>query len=111
MSWDEAQAVYEDMVAVPGPYQQLATRELAFALAGGGHRDQALRVLGQTTLANNLLVRAGVEALLGEQEQAMELLREVGSQPGFQGLHGLARDHVFKSMRDYPPFQEFTRTS
>ena len=107
--WDEAKTVFEDMLAVSGRYQQRAARELAYVLANQGHRDQAFRALGQTPFANDLVVRAAVEALLGEKERAMDLLREVGSQPDFQGLHGLARQRQFRSLLDYPPFQDFAR--
>ncbi len=77
-------------------------------LASQGRRDAAFRTLGQTVWANDLVIRAAVEAQLGGQERAMELLREVGSRRSGQELHGLAGRHEFRSLRDYPPFQQFT---
>jgi len=55
--------------------------------------------------SDDLVVRAWVEAALGERERAMELLRENGSKPGSQGIH--AGVYWLRSLRDYPPFQEF----
>lgn len=85
------------------PLQNTAALELANVLARQGHRDQAFRALGLTPYSKLLVPRAGVEAALGEQERAMELLRENGYTPG------LAAHHWFSSLWDYPPFQEFIR--
>ena len=41
----------------------------------------------------------------------MELLRQHGSEPGLQGMHGPALQYGFDSLRSYPPFQEFIKTS
>ena len=106
--WDEAQAVLEDILkAVPQhtvPHNNAAL-ELAYVLASQGHRDQAFEAVALTQYSDDLVVRAWVEAALGERERAMELLRENGSKPGSQGIH--AGVYWLRSMRDYPPFQEF----
>ena len=76
-------------------------------LARQGQRDQAFRAVGLTRLPNDLVVRAWVEAALGERERAMELLREAGYETD---AHGLATNHKMDSLRDYPPFlEEFIR--
>ena len=41
----------------------------------------------------------------------MELLRQHGSEPGLQSMHGLALHYGVGSLRSYPPFQEFIKTS
>ncbi len=81
------------------------SRSVAREPAIQGHRDQALGALGQTPWANDLLIRSAFEAALGDRERAMELLRQHGSTPGMQGIH--AGVYWLRSMRDYPPFQEF----
>ena len=52
------------------------------------------------------VVRAWVEAALGERERAMELLQEDGYQPA---MYGHDMGYRMDSMRDYPPYQEFIR--
>ena len=76
-------------------------------LASKGQRDQAFRAFGLAPNLNNLVVRARIEAALGERERAMELLREAGFQTD---AHGLAMLHWFTALKDYPPFlEEFVR--
>ncbi|SUZ68065.1 uncharacterized protein METZ01_LOCUS20919 [marine metagenome] len=58
-----------------------------------------------TGRSNHLIYRAQIEAALGNQDRAMELLRQHGSE------HGLALHHGVGSLRNYPPFQEFIKTS
>jgi tetratricopeptide (TPR) repeat protein len=106
--WDEAQAVLEEMLRAV-PQHNDAALELAYVLASQGYRDQAFRAVGLTRGSDDLIVRAWVEAALGERERAMELLRENGYTPRMQGLHGLASMSRFSTLWDYPPFQEFTR--
>ena len=104
--WAESQAILEDVlraVDFPSGQHNNAALELAYVLASQGQRDQAYRAVGLTGWSNNLVVRAWVEAALGERERAMELLREKGSQP----LHDTS--YWFDSLRDYPPYQEFIR--
>ena len=105
--WDEAQAVLEDILLSSSQRQHDTALELAYVLARQGQRDQAFRAVGLTRLPNDLVVRAWVEAALGERERAMELLREAGYETD---AHGLATNHKMDSLRDYPPFlEEFIR--
>ncbi len=80
--------------------------ELAYVLARQGHRDQAFRAVGLTRWTTNLVVRAWVEATLGERKQAVRLLRESGIQIDKQHFGTGGR---FESLLDYPPFQELVR--
>ena len=81
--------------------------ELAYVLARQGHREEALRAVGLTRWTTNLVVRAWVEAALGEREQAVRLLRESGIQIDKQHF---GTDGRFESLLDYPPFQELVRS-
>ncbi|MCK4557647.1 MAG: hypothetical protein KAU47_09025, partial [Candidatus Aminicenantes bacterium] len=49
--------------------------------------------------------RACIASLLGEQEQAVELLREAFAQGRPYGAY-LHRDMDLEPLREYPPFQE-----
>ena len=106
--WGESQAILEDVVrkavGLHGPEHNNAALELAYVLAMQGYRDEAFRAVGLTAWSNDLVVRAWVEAALGERERAMELLQESGYQPTEPG-----RSYWMDSMRDYPPYQEFIR--
>ena len=109
--WDESQEILEDVLkAVPEQNKMgrnNAALELAYVLAMQGHRDQAFSLV-LTWWPNSLVVRAWVEAALGEPERAMELLREYGYTAEMVGPHGIGRR--FESLRDYPPLQEFLRS-
>jgi tetratricopeptide (TPR) repeat protein len=52
--------------------------------------------------------RACIASLLGEQEQAVALLREALSQGQSYGI-GLLRDMDFESLRDYKPFKDLLK--
>jgi hypothetical protein len=54
-------------------------------------------------------MRARIHALLGDRDQAVDLLRTAFEQ-GFPHSPSLHADIAFDSVRDYPPFQELTRT-
>ncbi len=56
------------------------------------------------------LERARIAALLGDREEAMTLLQQAIDKAANYGFGvWLHRDMDFESLRDYPPFQEFTR--
>ena len=109
--WVEAQAVLEEVgkaVPFPSPQQNNVTMELTYALASQGERDQAFRTVSVTSYSNLPIVRAWIEAALGERERAMELLRESGFEIE---IHG-GRLGFLESMREYPPFvEEFMRSN
>ena len=75
--WAESQLILE-VVLEAYPERSNVALELAYVLVMQGHRDQAFRAIGLTPFSNDLVVRAWVEAALGEPERAMELLRECG---------------------------------
>ena len=66
-----------------------------------------------TGRSNHLIYRAQIEAALGNQDRAMDLLRQHqhGSAPGLQRMHGLALQYGPDSLGTSPPFQEFIKTS
>jgi len=77
-----------------------------------GNREPALRV--DQTLAGlkrpysfgrHTVWRARIQALLGERDVAVGLLREAIAQ-GYPHAHALHTDLAFDSLRDYPPYQE-----
>jgi hypothetical protein len=80
-----------------------------------GNREPALRV--DQTLAGlkrpylfgrHTVWRARIQALLGERDVAVGLLRDVIAQ-GYPHAHELHSDLAFESLRDYPPFRELVR--
>ena len=86
-------------------YTSLYALVLAYVLANQGHRDQAYRALGLIQRPNDPFARAGLEAALGEREQAMRLLRETGYEPWMHVDLG----YEFWPLRDYPAFKEWLR--
>jgi predicted Zn-dependent protease len=52
--------------------------------------------------------RARIAALLGEKDEAVDLLREALAQ-GLAAYESIHRDPDLESLRDYPPFQELVR--
>ena len=80
-----------------------------------GNREQALRV--DHTLAGvkqpylfgrHTMWRARIQALLGEREAAVALLREAIAR-GYPHMHALHTDVDLEALRDYPPFQDLLR--
>ena len=80
-----------------------------------GNRDPALRV--DQTLAGlkrpysfgrHTVWRARIQALLGERDVAVGLLREAIAE-GYPHAHALHTDLAFDSLRDYPPYQELLK--
>src|SRR5881409_2692799 len=80
-----------------------------------GNRERALRI--DSALARvkrpyifgrHAVWRARIQALLGERDVAVTLLRDAFAQ-GYPHGHGLHTDLAFASLRDYPPFQELVK--
>src|SRR6266700_3816094 len=74
------------------------------------NRDQALRVdqaLARVKrpylFGRHTVWRARIQALLGERDAAVALLRDAFAR-GYPHAHGLHIDLAFASLRDYPPF-------
>src|SRR5438445_503620 len=80
-----------------------------------GNREQALRV--DSALAGvkrpyifgrHAVWRARIQALLGEREGAVALLRDAFAQ-GYPHAHALHVDLAFDALRDYAPFRELVK--
>ena len=80
-----------------------------------GNREQALRV--DSALAGvkrpyifgrHAVWRARIQALLGEREGAVALLRDAFAQ-GYPHAHALHVDLAFEALRDYAPFRELVK--
>src|SRR5207245_5092979 len=80
-----------------------------------GNREQALRV--DSALAGvkrpymfgrHAVWRARIQALLGEREGAVALLRDAFAQ-GYPHAHALHVDLAFEVLRDYAPFRELVK--
>src|SRR5437016_13829729 len=80
-----------------------------------GNREQALRV--DSALAGvkrpyifgrHAVWRARIQALLGERDVAVTLLRDAFAQ-GYPHGHGLHVDLAFDALRDYAPFRELVK--
>src|SRR5437867_2996808 len=80
-----------------------------------GNREQALRV--DSALAGvkrpyifgrHAVWRARIQALLGEREGAVALLRDALAQ-GYPHAHALHVDLAFEALRDYAPFRELVK--
>ena len=80
-----------------------------------GNREQALRmdralagVRQPYLFGTHTLWRARIQALLGDRQSAVVLVREALSQ-GYPHMHALHTDIDFEGLRDYQPFQELLR--
>jgi tetratricopeptide (TPR) repeat protein len=116
--WEEARAAYETLLAVsPADTVALAALGAVAARAGDSERAQAISRQLAGKPGGQSLGRASIAALLGEREQAVELLREALHQIGTTGINRdwgwymLQRhqDMDLESLRGYPPFELFMR--
>ena len=112
--WDDAKVIAEELAReVPSDPNYLGY--LGTLAAQRGERDEALRISEELAsldrpflLGLNTLWRARVSAVLGEQQQAVSLLRQA-HQEG-QWFHVAIRDNMdLESLRGYPPFVELMR--
>jgi tetratricopeptide (TPR) repeat protein len=115
--WEEARAVYEELLA--GPRDTLALAGLG-AIAARLGDDERARAISEQLAAKpggQPLGRATIAALLGEREEAVRLLREALRQDGPGGTNSdwgwyMLRRHQdmdLESLRGYPPFELFMR--
>ena len=71
--------------------------------------DRALAAMTQRYLyGRHTMWRARIHAVLGERENAINLIREALRQ-GYPHMHSLHEDVTLESLRDYPPFQELLK--
>ncbi len=86
---------------------QLPEHPLEVESAGG--IDEYLAGIDRPyTFGGPTLRRARIAAVLGEQERAVNLLRDAFTRGTNYGI-GLHRDPELASLRNYPPFQELLR--
>ncbi len=109
--WEKAKALfkelaekYPDNIEYKGFLGRLAAR--------GGDREEALKISEELRQIKRPYVfgyhtycRACIASLLGEHEQAVELLKEAFAQGYAHGVY-LHRDMDLEALRKYPPFQE-----
>jgi serine/threonine protein kinase/tetratricopeptide (TPR) repeat protein len=112
--WDEAQAVFEELmedypenIAYPGRIGLLAARK--------GERDKAFGISKELEsidrpylFGEHTYMRARIASLLGEKEQAVVLLRDAFAQGLLYGAY-LHNEMDFEPLRNYKPFQELLK--
>ena len=112
--WTDAEALYRELYA-ENPESVIPLWGLGAIAAVEGNREEAQRMsealaaLDTSTLrGRNIFERACLFALLGEQERAVNLLREAHG----QGQHFSPSWHYvteFERLRGFEPFDEFMR--
>lgn len=109
--WEKAKALFKEL-AEKNPDNVEYKGFLGRLAARGGNREEALKIseeLKQIKLpylfGYHTYCRASIASLLGEREQAVELLREAFAQGYAHGVY-LHRDMDLEVLREYPPFQE-----
>jgi len=119
--WSEAQEVYSAL-AVDYPGETRLTGVgwttsypgfVGSAAARQGDRDGALAALVRLEACRHprgfcVYYRARIEALLGNRDRALQLLREAFAQGVVYGVR-THRDPDFAGLRGYPPFEELIR--
>lgn len=112
--WEVARNEFAQLVA-EAPDNVSYNGHLGVANARLGDVDAASRIsewlaaLDRPHLrGSNTRWRARIAAVLGNTEQAMELLRQSFNEGSAYGI-GLHRNIDYESLRDYPAFQEFLR--
>jgi tetratricopeptide (TPR) repeat protein len=112
--WEEAKEIFEELhlehpdnIGYLGYLGSLAVRE--------GDSEQAKRISADLenvdrpySFGRNVYWRACIAALQGDQEQAVQLLRDAFAQ-GLAFNIRFHRDINLEPLRDYPPFQELLR--
>jgi tetratricopeptide (TPR) repeat protein len=109
--WDEARAVFEGLQKeFPDEVDHLGY--LGAIAARQGRREDAQRIAGQLLdidrpylFGANTYWRAGIAALLGEKDTALDLVREAIAQ-GSDCIFYLHRDMDFEGLRSDPRFRE-----
>jgi TolB-like protein len=112
--WDAAAAVGRELVArVPDDPRYLGI--LGALAARAGNRDEAMRISGELRRMSGPYLfgahtyrRAGIAALLGDRQGAVDLLRESFAEGKRVGLD-IHREPDLEPLWDYAPFQELLR--
>ncbi len=113
--WGEAQQMFEDNIEfnrVDEGQKEFARTYLGFLAARRGDHELARQILAEQiddwepdyNEQGPYLWRARFEALMGEQETAVFLLREAAAHGASLGHH-LVRDQELQSLRGYEPFE------
>ena len=109
--WEEAKALFTEL-AGKNPDNVEYKGFLGRLAARGGDRKAALKISEELQkiklpylFGYHTYCRACIASLLGETEQAVELLREAFAQGYAHGVY-LHRDIDLEALREYPPFQE-----
>jgi predicted Zn-dependent protease len=114
--WEEARELFEELAA-EHPDDVDYRGYLGALAARRGDRPDALAVSAWLErnehpywAGGSTYSRARIAALLGEREQAVELLRDALAEGAWLFFGLLAHtDMDLEPLRDYPPFQEFMR--
>ncbi len=118
--WDEARRLFEELSSEhPGNdrYGGWCRASLGFLAARGGRGEEAARIseeLGELTdpyVRNHYTYsRAGIAALLGNHEEAVQLLQAAAAEGSWMFYDGSVHWNMdLEPLGDYPPFQEFMR--
>jgi tetratricopeptide (TPR) repeat protein len=112
--WREAHELFVELAA-RSPDDTRFQGYLGVLQARLGNRDAALQISDELAALDlpygrgeNALWRSRIAAVLGDRQQAVELLRSAINQGTYFGVW-LHRDPDFESLLDYPPFQELVR--
>jgi tetratricopeptide (TPR) repeat protein len=112
--WREAHELFVEL-AERSPHDTRFQGYLGILQARLGNQDAALQISDELAAVDlpfgrgeNTLWRSRIAALLGDRQQAVELLRSAINEGVYFGIW-LHRDPDFESLRDYPPFQELLR--
>jgi serine/threonine protein kinase/Flp pilus assembly protein TadD len=111
--WDEARAIYEEL-SKESPDNEGLLGYIGTLAARRGDREEAMRISEELKgisrpylFGNNTYWRACIASLLGEKEEAMNLLREALAQG--QDYTRLHPDMDLEPLWDYPPFKELIK--
>ena len=109
--WEKAKTLFKEL-AEKNPDNVEYKGFLGRLTARGGDREGALKISDELQqikrpylFGYHTYCRACIASLLGEREQAVELLREAFAQGYSHGVY-LHRDMDLEALREYPPFQE-----
>ena len=112
--WREAHELFVEL-AEQSPHDTRFQGYLGVLQARLGNWDAALQISDELAALDqpfgrgeNTLWSSRIAALLGDRQQAVELLRSAINEGTYFGIW-LHRDADFESLRDYPPFQELLR--